>query len=48
VQSGEYPLKRPLVLVTGDIPKGPVKDFLDFLLSTEGQAIVGKKFVPAR
>jgi len=48
VQSGKYPLKRPLVLVTADTPRGPVKDFLDFLLSTEGQAIVAKKFVPAK
>jgi len=48
VQSGEYPLKRPLVLVTADTPKGPVKDFLDFLMSEKGQAIVAKKFVPAK
>ena len=48
VQSGEYALKRPLVLVTRGVPEGAVKDFIDFLLSREGQAVVGKKFVPAK
>jgi len=48
VQSGDYPLKRPLVLVTADTPEGPVKDFLDFLMSEKGQAIVAKKFVPVK
>ncbi len=48
VQSGEYPLKRPLVIVTKREPAGPVKEFIDLLLSKEGQEIVGRKFVPAR
>src|SRR5664279_1806202 len=48
VQSGSYPLKRPLILVTKDIPRGAVKAFLDFMLTPEAQKIVGKKFVPVR
>jgi phosphate transport system substrate-binding protein len=48
VQSGAYPLKRPLILVTKDAPAGDTKAFLDFMLTPEAQAIVGRKFVPVR
>jgi phosphate transport system substrate-binding protein len=48
VQSGSYPLKRPLILVTLDVPRGAAKAFLDFMLTPDVQKIVGKKFVPAR
>jgi len=48
VQSGAYPLKRPLILVTRDEPRGAAKTFLDFMLTSDAQKIVGKKFVPAR
>jgi phosphate transport system substrate-binding protein len=48
VQSGAYPLKRPLILVTMDVPRGATKAFLDFMLTPDAQKIVGKKFVPAR
>jgi phosphate transport system substrate-binding protein len=47
VQSGAYPLKRPLILVTRDVPEGDVKAFLEFMLTPEAQAIVARKFVPA-
>jgi phosphate transport system substrate-binding protein len=48
VQSGKYPLKRPLILVTNEPPVGDVKKFLDFMLTAEAQKIVGQKFVPAK
>jgi phosphate transport system substrate-binding protein len=48
VQDGSYPLKRPLILVTKDPPAGDVKAFLDFMLTRDGQAIVGKNFVAAK
>jgi phosphate transport system substrate-binding protein len=48
VQAGSYPLKRPLILVTKDPPAGDVKAFLDFILTPEAQAIVARKFVPAK
>jgi len=48
VQRGAYPLKRPLILVTKDVPAGDTKAFLDFMLTPEAQAIVGTKFVPAK
>ncbi|MBI5154843.1 phosphate ABC transporter substrate-binding protein [Candidatus Poribacteria bacterium] len=41
VQSGEYPISRPLYLLTnGDAADGPVRQFLDFCNSPEGQKIV--------
>ena len=48
VQRGAYPLKRPLILVTRDVPAGDVKAFLDFMLASEAQAIVARKFVPVK
>ncbi|MDD5644662.1 MAG: phosphate ABC transporter substrate-binding protein [bacterium] len=40
VLSGEYPLARPLFMYTNGKPSGDVKSFIDFVLSSEGQAIV--------
>jgi len=48
VQSGAYIISRPLLLVTKGLPKGDVKEFINFMLSPEGQAIVTKNFVPVR
>jgi len=48
VQSGAYLISRPLLLVTKGVAKGDAKDFISFMLSSEGQAIVAKNFVPVR
>ncbi len=40
VDSGDYPVARPLFQTTNGIPKGAVKAFLEFELSPEGQKIV--------
>jgi phosphate transport system substrate-binding protein len=48
VQSGAYIISRPLLLVTKGLPKGEVKEFMTFILSSEGQDIVNKNFVPVR
>jgi phosphate transport system substrate-binding protein len=48
VQSGAYPISRPLLLVSQGLPKGQVKEFISFILSPEGQTIVSKNFVPIR
>ncbi|MDZ4859752.1 MAG: phosphate ABC transporter substrate-binding protein [Candidatus Hydrogenedentes bacterium] len=40
VLSGAYSISRPLLLVVAKEATGPVKDFLDFCVSDEGQAIV--------
>lgn len=46
--SDKYTLRRPLLLIAKESPKGGLKKFFDFALSTEGQKIVGKYFVPAK
>ena len=37
MQSGKYPLVRPFYFITKGQPEGAVKDFIDFVLSEEGQ-----------
>ncbi|MFA5090626.1 MAG: phosphate ABC transporter substrate-binding protein [Candidatus Omnitrophota bacterium] len=47
VINGKYPISRPLFLYTNGQPQGPVKKFIDFCFSKEGQDIVLKTdFVP--
>lgn len=48
VRKGRYPLSRPLNLVTKEQPTGDLKKFFDFILSPDGQAIVGKYFIPVK
>jgi phosphate transport system substrate-binding protein len=40
VLTGKYAIGRPLFMYTNGAPKGLVKQFLDFILSPEGQKIV--------
>lgn len=40
IASGAYPLFRPLFIVTKGKPAGKVKDFIDWLLSKEGQKLI--------
>ena len=40
VQTESYPLTRNLIFLTKGTPTGNVKDFINFCLSPEGQAIV--------
>ena len=47
VQSGEYAISRPLLFYTKGEPEGRLKEFTEFVLSDEGQEIVGAlDFVP--
>jgi phosphate transport system substrate-binding protein len=48
VRRGAYPLKRPLILVTKDVPAGDIKRFFAFMLTSEAQAIIGRSFVPVK
>jgi phosphate transport system substrate-binding protein len=48
VMDSSYPLSRPLILVTRAPPSGVTAAFFEFMLSAEGQAIVGRKFLPVR
>jgi phosphate transport system substrate-binding protein len=42
VTSGTYPLARPLFFYVRNKPSGDIKSFVDWVLSDEGQAVVGK------
>jgi len=47
VLNGEYPISRPLILLTKGETSGLAKEFIDFILSAEGQKIVEEEgFVP--
>jgi len=47
VVNGTYPISRPLLMYTNGEPTGGVKEFIDFVLSEEGQRIVVEQdFVP--
>ena len=43
VDSGDYPIARTLFQTTNGIPKGAIKEFLEFELSPEGQKIVERE-----
>ena len=40
VKSGDYTLSRPFNIATKGEPTGVAKDFINFIMSAEGQAIV--------
>ncbi len=45
---GTYPIARPLFMYTAGEPTGATKDYLDWILSNDGQCIIlGKGYAPA-
>jgi phosphate transport system substrate-binding protein len=44
--NGSYPIVRPLLFLTKGIPEGIVKEFINFCLGPEGQAIVAEDYIP--
>ena len=44
----EYALTQPLYLITNGAPAGRVRQFIDFVLSPAGQAIVARYHAPIR
>jgi phosphate transport system substrate-binding protein len=48
VAGGRYPLSEPFFLVAAGEPTGAARQFVDFVLGTEGQRIVGRYAVPVR
>lgn len=49
VRDESYPLARPLFMYTNGSPQGLAKDFIDFIMSKEGQEIVKEAgFVPVQ
>ncbi|NNE70466.1 MAG: phosphate ABC transporter substrate-binding protein [Rhodothermales bacterium] len=46
---GSYPIARPLYMYTNGEPTGQVKEYLDWIMSDEGQCIIlDKGYAPAR
>ncbi len=45
-KNGSYPIVRPLLFLTRNQPEGTVKQFIDFCLGPEGQAIVAQDYIP--
>ncbi len=45
VNNPNYPITRPLHLITKGDPKGDVKKFIDWSLSVEGQKVLKKNFI---
>lgn len=48
IRSGAYLLSKPLILVTRGLPQGDLKKFFSFMISPDGQKIVGQSFIPVR
>lgn len=46
ISAGEYPLIKPLLLITRGKPAGALALFVNFAGSPEGQKILEKKFIP--
>ncbi len=40
VKSGDYKVSRPFNIVVADTPSAPAQDFIDFIMSSDGQTIV--------
>ena len=46
---GSYPIARPLLMYTAGQPTGKIKEYLDWILSDDGQRIIqDKKYAPVR
>ena len=45
VKNGTYPISRPFIIATKGEPKGAAKDFIGFILSKEGQAVISKGYI---
>lgn len=46
VQNGTYPIARPFIIATKGAASGLAKDFIDFILSAEGQQVVTDGYIP--
>ena len=46
IKSGEYKLARPFNIATKGEPTGLAKDFIDYILSAQGQEVVASSYIP--
>lgn len=46
IKAGTYKVSRPFNVATKGAPSGLAKDFLDFIMSAEGQKIIGNGYIP--
>lgn len=47
-KNGTYKYVRPFLMITNGEPTGLAKDFLEFVMSKEGQAIVSKEYISVK
>ena len=45
VKNGSYTVSRPFNIATKGEPTGLAKDFIDFIMSADGQEVVGKSYI---
>ena len=43
IDAGQYPLVRPFLFVTRGPPTGAAREFMDWLLSSDGRALIRKE-----
>ncbi len=48
VKNGSYKISRPFNIATKGEPTGLAKDFISFILSRDGQAVVGKSYIAVK
>ncbi|MDR2489752.1 MAG: substrate-binding domain-containing protein [Desulfovibrio sp.] len=46
VKNGSYKISRPFIIATRGEPSGAAGDFIAFILSRDGQAVVAKSYIP--
>jgi phosphate transport system substrate-binding protein len=46
VKNGSYSVSRPFYIATKGEPSVPVNDFINFILSSEGQGVIAKSYIP--
>ena len=46
VKNGSYPIARPFNIATNGEPSDLAKDFIDFILSSDGQSVVESSYIP--
>jgi len=48
IKAGNYKVSRPFLYLTKGEPQGVAKDYIDFVLSPEGQEIVAKEYITVK